>query len=515
RQMDKIDRSSALTATVWLMHEIRRQQTTSFEEGLKEFKEASLVGLATAIEGHERAWNESPSSEAKQELDQLEAALGWLSKYHTALDTVDHDLEEARRLHNALNPETLSWAFREFQNMAHGHRNSLFDRVQDGTARALCRQIEYYCDRRELVEARAALDDLDSRPVPRRVHSEIGDARGRVKRLANEENKRRQFEDKFNRFLEDLRGHMGADAKLSLDLDVLEHAWRTERDRLDTAIEIEPRDELLKRRSTLNLRLGNYGKALKDAQQSLDLQPSPEGFLLSAQARFAQAHGDPEALEDARQSIRLDNQSAPPVYLRGFYRYEKFEAGDSKDTDLLDKAREDLDAVVDTHRLDSAHAYYFLAKIYFELASIALDAKKPNVAIVSADKVIALANRALSAPLTEQEIIVAFGGYKAAVDPGVIKSFQRNIFVVRAEGHLIRKDFQEGIADFDRAISLDEGFADTYFSRALAKGKAGHYADAMLDLAEAEKHAGNDTRLKRLIPKWRKDYKTRLDKGQQ
>ncbi|MCZ6691831.1 MAG: serine/threonine-protein kinase, partial [Planctomycetota bacterium] len=47
RQMDKIDRSSALTATVWLMHEIRRQQTTSFEEGLKEFKEASLVGLAT------------------------------------------------------------------------------------------------------------------------------------------------------------------------------------------------------------------------------------------------------------------------------------------------------------------------------------------------------------------------------------------------------------------------------------------------------------------------------------
>ena len=125
-----------------------------------------------------------------------------------------------------------------------------------------------------------------------------------------------------------------------------------------------------------------------------------------------------------------------------------------------------------------------------------------------------MAGRALGAPLTEQEIVMAFGGNRAAMDSDKIKSFQRDIFLVSAKGHLIREDFQKSIADFDRAINLDDGFALSYFMRARAKGDAGHYADAIVDLARAEERVGDDAPLKRGIAVRRKAYQAHMDKGQ-
>ena len=459
QEMKLKDPNHELTREVHRMYVRRRDQETRFDEARDEFEELLLEELEHAIERYEAARNELPSPEADRELDQLQKAQGWLDTYWTALGDLETDPDQARRLHGSLDREALSWKFQEFRKVASVHLNTLLSECDKAAARQegrrLCKQIKDLCDIRLLEDARRVLEVLKALD-PEGLDLEIAAVRDRVDVLDEQERKLATSEKEFKTFRGLLqKGKLRSAEQL---LVRLERAWDKEKALLDAALDIKEREELRLRRAILNMRLGAYSDALRDAER---LHESREALLWRSLARFAQAHDDPSALADVERAISLPGKSARALYLRGVYRHLLL---DTQQAQLftLEDALQDLDEAVRTLGLDSGDACYHMAAIHLTLATIHHKANDSTQAVK-------FATAALNAPFTEDGIVVAFGGNRKAAHTDAVKQFHRNSYYVRAYAHLEGKNLEACIDDCNEAIDRDEKFADGYYVRGLAK----------------------------------------------
>ncbi len=90
----------------------------------------------------------------------------------------------------------------------------------------------------------------------------------------------------------------------------------------------------------------------------------------------------------------------------------------------------------------------------------------------------------LDASLTEEEIIVRFGG-SHTVTGEAVRHLRRDIFLTRAQAHqlvMMPASFRRCIADSTEAIALDDRSARGHLLRGWAHVELGQYTDAIVDL---------------------------------
>ncbi|MHC5048833.1 MAG: protein kinase domain-containing protein [Planctomycetota bacterium] len=354
-KMDRINRTHPLTRAVREKYESHRQQATTFEEGLDQFRRGNVTGIERAIETYRLI--RPSSAKATQELEDLQQAMAWLVDYQKALEYLGTNLDEASQLHDQLELETLPDAFRTDANE---HLDHLLNEWKKGTARYLYARIEYFCDTLQLANAQSHLQELKDLGV--RGLDAVSLADPLVAQLAKDMEDRLEADKRFKAFRRQLKDMMVTAEPL---LAQLEGDWRREKNLLNKAIEREPRAELLKRRATLHVRLGLYGAALEDAEVSLGLEETADGFLLRAQALVGEAHGHQgrtraaltNALADVRRAIRL-NASPRALGLQGMYG--TLLLSDKPDRADRDQALGDL-TMADELGFKSAYAAYNIA----------------------------------------------------------------------------------------------------------------------------------------------------------
>jgi tetratricopeptide (TPR) repeat protein len=468
QRMKQINRDDPLTKSVGRMYDLRRLQTTSFDDGLDAFTTAWPEGLSRQIGTYEQMRSELPSSMADRELQQLRESRQWLDMYLTSPADLDSHLDQARLLHDELDDDILSWEFPEFVDAAREHLDALSRECERASARreglSLCGLITDRCKRRLLDEATIALVKLKGLDVVG-LDLEIAAAGELVTTLEKQEEDRTRWEEEFERFRGLLQqGKLGYARQT---LKRLERAWGVEKDLLDAALDVEERDELRLRRAILNMRLGKYADASSDAER---LAETGEVLLWRSLAGFAEAPDNPsgirEALADVARAIVLDGNSKRALYLRGIYRHVLLWLGEAHAFSLGD-IRRDLEDAVSKLELDSATACYHIAAVQLKLKN--------------STRTIEWATAALEAQFTEDGIIVAFGGNRQAVDTDAIKNRQSHTYYARASGHWIRADYKACIRDCDKALDLSE-FVEGYFLRGRAKCRNGD--DAVEDFVQ-------------------------------
>ena len=233
----------------------------------------------------------------------------------------------------------------------------------------------------------------------------------------------------------------------------------------------DKRHELRKRRATLNMRLGDYSSALTDAE-SLP-EDDAEGLLLKAQARFVGAPKDwsnvKTALAEVERARKMTGgHRARALYLHGAYEHILAEMETKEDEDRrVENALRSLKAAVD-EGFNSADAYYRLATVYL--------VRREDYA-----NAIASASKALDASLTDEEIIVRFGGSQTVTGEAV-RHLRRDIFLRRAQAHQMADSLRECIADSTEAIALDDRSAYAHLLRGFVRGELLQFTDAIADL---------------------------------
>jgi hypothetical protein len=477
-EMETTDPVHHLTREVEDLYERRYAQEASYRKGFNAFSDKSTGRLERAVADYE---DTRPfQGQANEELEALRSALAWLKKYLVAWGQWEEDPSRARWLHDDLEPANLS---KDFVPVAKAHLAELSTELEKAELRKLalarCGSVERSCRLLQLEAAQSELQALaDTRAEG--VQGEVEAERYRVAALAREVGGWETAEGDYMDFRRQLRDRR-VDAKLSLVS--LERKWREERAARVGALEFDAsleagerldpreRDALRRRCVLLSLRLGDFAKALQDAE---DLLPTVEGSLLRAQARFVVGGRDSrriqQALKDVEEALSKsvdESQQQRLYYMRGTLRHEWSERGDGS---LLPQARRDLERAIDAHGLDSADAYYRLAAIHLKGGD--------------SGKAIDYSTRALSAPLTEEEIVLVIGGNAEAVEGDTVRVFERDAHYLRARGHYGEGNWQGCADDCTAVIRLDGSFVYGFFWRGLARFKLDQWNDAGRDFGE-------------------------------
>ncbi|MHC5113883.1 MAG: protein kinase domain-containing protein [Planctomycetota bacterium] len=457
--------------TIGALEQLRFRSGAAFEPA-----EERAVGLRERLVGELESEAEALLASRAESVKPLEALLGLLGQ-------VDASSAYIPRLREGV-------AAIRMQELA-GHRDMLRDEMAREAGRRSCARIEELCDLRRLGEAKLALKELENLGIEG-LDRETSAAGDRVQKLERENDEVERLEGEFARFRRLLlQSRSLPDARSSLE--ELEIGWSRERDWLGGELKSSP--ELLGRRAVLNLRLGAWDEARRDAE-GLE---TADGWLLRAVAGIALAGEDAtkirEALLDVEQAIEQSGSSARSLYVRAACAH--ILARTEESPEHLGQARADLNEAVAQHGLDSADAHHRLATIYVEMyargAEAGAEDEELNALLSNA---IASATEALRAPLTEDEIVVAFGGNRGAVGDETLRRFRRDVLLGRAEAHFVSalnaptdatRPARYGLCidDCSKAIELDDTRAYSYFLRGWAEGEVGRSHDALVDLRRA------------------------------
>lgn len=238
-------------------------------------------------------------------------------------------------------------------------------------------------------------------------------------------------------------------------------------------------------------RAGDFERAIELAGRVLAANASDDVALyLRASARVElgiQRHEAPlvrDGIADAREAIRLVNRVQIDYYLPYLYGMSHLAALEHKPTHA-ETARDVATQLLGMDRVTPPEK----ANIAYQRALIHLQLRDTAAALADLARAIELEPRHLAAHLTRCDLLLRTGQPAEAEQAFhlVVERFPEEPLAYNNRGMFFqsfgRQD--EAIADFDRAIRLNEQFVPAYTNRAFSHLQSGRFAEALADLNQS------------------------------
>ncbi len=216
---------------------------------------------------------------------------------------------------------------------------------------------------------------------------------------------------------------------------------------------------------------GDFAGAVEDFTKSLNLMKSSNTYVKRGYA-YLMLGNYGAAIADETEAININPSFNPPFFIRGVSRYE---AGDYKG------AKEDLYTFLDRDRSNAIAFNYYAAILFMNQdykgalenynEVVRLDPKYPDI----------YTNRGMMRHYN-QDYKGAILDYNEALKQNPKNSIAYNN---RGAAKLMLKDMDGALADFNKAIELDPDYANAYDNRGRVKQARGDTQGACADWQQA------------------------------